>query len=181
MKSQVIDLEGPAATRIRHSGLTGDRAAIAAVNLAAFGKPGTPAFDDLRAKAPGAADILSLVAESDGGIVGHVFFSPVTIDGPSGPVNGMGLGELAVHPGLQRRGIGAALTRAGLDVLANNGCPFVIVIGVPEYYPRFGFEPGVRHRLQCQWDGIPDDSFMVRILDSTVMASASGTARYRDV
>jgi putative acetyltransferase len=152
-----------------------DLAAIAGINAEVFDH-GTPAFQRLRAEAD---DVLSLVAERDGEVVGHVLFSPVSIDSTP-PVAGMGLGELAVRQDCQRQGIGTALTEAGLAILAGRGCPFVIVVGVPEYYPRLGFEPGARHGLRCQWQ-VPAESFMVRVLDAAALAGVTGTARYRDV
>lgn len=162
--------------RIRPQNLRADPGAIARINAEVF-DGGTPAFQALREVL--AEDVLSLVAERDGEILGHVFFSPVMIDSHP-PVAGMGLGELAVRAASQRQGIGSALTRAGLAKLAAQGCPYVIVIGVPEYYPRLGFEPAARHGLQCQWQ-VPPESFMVCVLDGPAMAGVSGTASYRDV
>jgi putative acetyltransferase len=59
-------------------------------------------------------------------------------------------------------------------------CPFIIVLGHPEYYPRFGFVPASHHDLSCQWEGVPDEVFMVLILDEAASAWVSGTIRYRD-
>jgi len=132
---------------------------ICAINAAAFADHGgTEAFDRFREER---ADIISLVAEHAGHVVGHVLFSPVMLAAPGGEVEGMGLGQLAVEPAQQRQGIGTQLTEAGLELLRAQGCPFVIVIGHATYYPRFGFEPGKLHNFICQWDGVPDDSFMV--------------------
>lgn len=91
----------------------------------------------------------------------------------------MGLAPMAVLPERQRQGIGSTLVRAGIDVLWERNCPFIIVLGHSGYYPRFGFVPASRHGLLCQWDGIPDEAFMVLILDDDAMAAASGAARYR--
>lgn len=65
-------------------------------------------------------------------------------------------------------------------MLRERGCPFVIVLGHPEYYPRFGFERASAHGLACQWEGVPDEAFMVLILDAGVMEGVSGVAVYRD-
>ena len=92
----------------------------------------------------------------------------------------MGLAPLAVAPERQRQGIGSLLVRAGIGALRARNCPLVIVLGHPEYYPRFGFVPASRHGLSCQWEGVPDEAFMVLILDEAASASVSGTIRYRD-
>jgi putative acetyltransferase len=122
---------------------------------------------------------LSLVAD-DEGVVGHVLFTPVVVERPGAPIAGMGLAPLAVRPDRQRQGIGSWLVRQGLDILRDRGCPFVVVVGHPEYYPRFGFEPASRHGLRSQWPGMSDASFMVLICDAPTMAGASGVARYRN-
>jgi putative acetyltransferase len=131
-------------------------------------------------------DLLSLVAEEDDLVVGHILFSPVVVDGGARRVEGMGLAPVAVLPDRQRRGIGSALVRRGLDILRGRGCPFVIVLGHPAYYPRFGFQIAAEYGLSCQWEGVPaeanvpDEAFMVAIMDPAAMADVSGVARYRD-
>jgi putative acetyltransferase len=129
----------------------------------------------VRENCPGA---LSLVAVAGDRIVGHLFFSPVEIDGMSGN-EAMGLGPLAVLPDFQRQGIGAALVAAGLRELEKSGCAVVVVLGHAGYYPRFGFVPASRYRLHSQWPGIPDDVFMVRFLKNEKAGPLSGTVRYR--
>ena len=123
------------------------------------------------------------MAESDGeddGVVGHLLFTPVVVEGSAGRVVGMGLGPMAVRPDRQRRGIGSQLVRRGLDLLRERRCPFVVVVGHPEFYPRFGFEPASRRGLVCQWEGVPDAAFMVLALDAQAMAGVSGVASYRE-
>ena len=162
---------------IRPQNRAEDLEAISAINSSAFGQGGgTPAFQALRASAD---DVVSLVAERQGRIIGHVFFSPVTLESEP-PLAGMGLGELAVAPDWQRQGVGAALTEAGLEILRTARCPFVIVIGLPAYYPRLGFETGAGHGLKCQWQ-VPPESFMVRVLNPAALGDRTGIARYRDV
>jgi putative acetyltransferase len=90
----------------------------------------------------------------------------------------MGLGQLAVAPDYQQQGIGQQLTNQGLEMLRAAHCPFVIVVGHATYYPRFGFEPGSRHGLKCQWPGIPDDSFMVLYPDPEARPAATGTVYF---
>ena len=67
-----------------------------------------------------------------------------------------------------------------MEILHEQGCPFVIVLGHPEFYPRFGFVPASRHGLRCQWEGVPDAAFMVLVLDASSMADVTGVARYRE-
>ncbi|MCV0397627.1 MAG: N-acetyltransferase [Rhizobiaceae bacterium] len=88
---------------------------------------------------------LSLVAVEGGSIVGHVAFSPVTIDGSSGPWHG--LGPVSVRPDRQRAGIGRALIEEGLARLRRQGTQVCVVLGDPAYYGRFGFrsDPGLRY------------------------------------
>jgi hypothetical protein len=67
----------------------------------------------------------------------------------------------------------------GRGILTNRSCPFVIVLGHPEYYPRFGFERASLYGIRCRWEGVPDEAFMIRILDQEAMRGASGRARYQ--
>ena len=152
-----------------------DRAAIREVNLQAFRTPEEGTFEKLLSR----EDTVALVAVlADGTVAGHVIFTPAVIDAVSGPVAGMGLGELAVRPEIQRRGIGAQLANAGLAVLDAAGCPFCIVVGHATYYPRFGFERGSLRGLTCQWPRVPDASFMVRTGDAALMQGVKGVARF---
>ena len=154
-----------------------DSSSIRHVNELAFGRP---AEADLVEKLRQAcADALSLVADA-GTVVGHILFTPVAVEGTGSPVIGMGLAPMAVLPDRQRQGIGSQLVRRGLDILRGRHCPFVVVVGYPEYYPRFGFEPASKVGLVSQWEGVPDAAFMAVVLDREAMVGASGVARYRD-
>lgn len=155
-----------------------DIAEVRAINETAFGGPAEAAIvDSLRKACP---DAISLVAVEDNRVLGHIIFSPVVVSSGSEATQGMGLGPMAVLPERQRQGIGSLLVQAGIEALRERNCPFIIVLGHPDYYPRFGFVPASRHRLSCQWDGVPDEAFMILILDEAAMAGVSGTVRYRD-
>jgi len=125
------------------------------------------------------ADHLSLVAEDNGAIVGHIMFTPAIIRNGK-ETRGMGLAPMSVLPSRQRKGIGSMLVRTGLDILRQQGCPFVIVLGHPDYYPRFGFQPAVRFNVKSQWEDVPDEAFMILVLDENVMENVSGIAMFRE-
>lgn len=122
--------------------------------------------------------IVSLVAEERGKVVGHILFTPVSLD--SRPdLRIMGLAPMAVLPGHQRAGIGSALVRAGLDRCRLIPASAVVVLGHPEFYPRFGFAPSTRFGIKSEYD-VPEDVFMVLELDPGSLDGASGTIRYHD-
>jgi putative acetyltransferase len=85
---------------------------------------------------------------------------------------------MAVLPEHQRQGIGSRLVEAGNTQLHEAGCPFVVVVGHPGFYPRFGFLPARSSGITCEWD-VPDDVFMVRVLNPGIMRGVAGLARYR--
>lgn len=148
------------------------------VNERAFEAPEEARIvDDLREKCP---DALSLVADDEGEIVGHIFFSPVEIESSGIVVKGMGLAPMAVRPDRQNQGIGSQLVRAGLEILEKQGCAYVIVVGHPGYYPKFGFESASKYNLTCQWEGVPDEAFMIVVNDPSSLIGVKGVARYRD-
>jgi putative acetyltransferase len=154
-----------------------DASRVRSVNELAFGRPTEADLVERLQRACTAS--LSLVAEDDA-VVGHILFTPVVVESAQRRVIGMGLAPMAVLPDRQRQGIGSALVKRGLEILRERGCPFVVVLGHPEYYPRFGFEPASVHGLASQWAGVPDAAFMVSILDVNAMTGVSGAARYRD-
>lgn len=120
------------------------------------------------------AALLSLVAIVNGELVGHILYSPAVV----GETTGAALGPMSVLPEFQRQGIGSRLVEAGNQRLKDRGCPFIIVVGHAEYYPRFGFTPASKHNIRCEWD-LPDEVFMIAVLDSLKMQGVSGLAKYR--
>jgi len=159
-----------------HNENPADIEGIRTVNQQAFGQPQESRLvDALRANG---GILLSLVAAADEHIVGHILYSPVALEKDGAAVIGAGLGPAAVLPAYQRRGIGGRLVETGNHRLRSNGCPFVVVLGHPEYYPRFGFVPASRHGVRCEWD-VPDEAFLILVMDRTVMPATGGFARYR--
>ena len=153
-----------------------DQDAVRHVNTLAFeSKEEALLVDRLRSSCE---DYLSFVAVEDGAIIGHILFTPVTVDGTA--VVGMGLAPMSVLPSRQRAGIGSQLVRHGLEYLREAGCPFVIVLGHPEYYPRFGFQPASTVGLSSQWDGIPNEAFMSILFDQSAVPETGGVARYHN-
>lgn len=116
----------------------GDESGVRAIVEAAFGREAEATLVD-EVRDLGVA-LLSLVAEVDGAIVGHVLFTPATVGGAAAAL----LGPLAVAPAHQGRGVGGALVHEGLRLLALRGVGAVVLVGSPSYYARFGFVPGSR-------------------------------------
>jgi putative acetyltransferase len=140
-----------------------DRAAVRAVHRRAFGDDGEAVaslVDSLRASTS-ATPRLSLVAGTPGHVVGHVMFSRVLLDAPRRLVDVQVLSPLGVAPEQQHRGVGSALVRAGLAVLAERDVPLVFLEGDPGYYARFGFRPGGGYGFRKPSLRIPDDAFQV--------------------
>jgi putative acetyltransferase len=150
-----------------------DVAAIHDVNKDAFGQEQEARIvDALRANE---AALLSLVATIHGRVVGHIMYSPISVGADA---VGAALGPMAVLPEYQRQGIGTLLVERGNQILKDRGCLFIIVVGHPKYYPRFGFKPASSRGIKCEWD-VPDDAFMLVVLDETKMDGVSGFAKYR--
>ncbi|TWT29520.1 GNAT family N-acetyltransferase [Blastopirellula retiformator] len=121
---------------------------------------------------------ISLVAEVDGNIVGQILFTPATIERDAHVVQGWGLAPVSVAPKSQGRGIGATLVRQGLEELRQQGGAFVIVLGDPQYYPKFGFQPAAQWNVQSEFGGVPAEAFMLIAFDEEAIGDG-GIAKYR--
>ena len=110
----------------------------------------------------------------DGVIVGHIFFSPVTLD--SAELAAAQLSPVAVVPDLQSQGVGSALIRAGLDGCAAKGWAAVVLVGNPAYYSRFGFRMANAQGLHCA--GAEDPFLQCLALQPNALAAASGMVRF---
>ncbi len=163
----------PSSVVVRHE-LETDHAAIHALNLEAFE---TSAEADLvDALRRDAQPFVSLVALDGDELIGHIAFSPATLDSNL-QLRIAGLGPMAVTPARQRAGIGGALVEAGLEQCRAAGFVAAIVLGHADYYPRFGFVPASRFGLDCEYD-VPDDVFMACELETGSLAGCAGRVRY---
>ena len=140
-----------------------DHEAVRHLLAEAFAGPAEARLVDmLRARGDHLPD-LALVAEVEGQVVGHIFFSRVLVEdratGTATPA--LALAPVAVAPAHQRTGIGGALVRAALEKAAQHPEAAVVVLGHPEYYPRFGFRPASRFGIEPPWPDIPDEAFLV--------------------
>lgn len=153
-----------------------DLSAIHHVHTQAFGQPQEGDLVDALRSA--GALTLSLVAVTDGRVVGHIAFSPVTITSHTVPIEALGLAPMGVLPAYQRTGIGSRLVEAGLETCRKMGYSLVVVLGHPHYYPRFGFTPSKPYGIVWEHDA-PDEAFMVRELKEGVLAQTRGVVRFR--
>jgi putative acetyltransferase len=119
--------------------------------------------------------LVSLVAERDGGIVGHVLFSRMDVEADGAALSGAGLAPVSVVPGGQGQGIGGALIRAGLGALREQGCAISFALGHEGYYPRFGYSPQLAARFASPFAG---PHFMAMMLDSGAAWPLGGRADY---
>ncbi|MGI9518118.1 MAG: GNAT family N-acetyltransferase [Pirellulaceae bacterium] len=125
-------------------------------------------------------DRISLVAVDSERIVGHVLFTPVVLQTGETQHWGMGLAPVSIASDRQRSGIGTRLIDAGIAELASQGCPFVVVLGHPDYYRRFGFEPASQFGIEHGFDGAPQELLFIKTLDFELPARTAGmTVRYR--
>ena len=154
-----------------------DYAAIHEVNLLAFGQEVEPQLVDNLRRSPDFIPELSLVAVEAGRVVGHILFSPFVIETKDGAVPALTLAPLAVRPESQNQGIGSELARRGLEECRRLGHRIVVVVGHPNYYPRFGFSPARARGLEAPFP-VPDEAFMVLELTPGALDGIAGMVRF---
>ncbi len=123
--------------------------------------------------------IISLVADNEGLIIGHIMFSPVTMEGHP-DTRMMGLGPMAVLPEYQNKGVGSRLVVKGIEKCKDMGYDAIIVLGHPTFYPRFGFIPSVRFGIASEYK-VPEDVFMVLELVNGSLSGVNGIVKYDEV
>lgn len=151
-----------------------DMSAVYEVNISAFETPAEAKLvNKLRKEVK---PIISLVAEENEEIVGHILFTPVRLSGDP-ELKIMGLGPMAVIPAYHGKGIGSALVRAGLAKCKESGYGAVAVLGHTWFYPRFGFKPSVLYDIRPEYD-VPEEVFMILELEPDYLMDASGSIQY---
>ena len=146
------------------------------VNEQAFGqKEEAEIIDKLRKR-----DVvtLSLVAVQTDQIVGHILFSPVSVESEYSSFEAITLAPMAVLPEYQRKGIGSQLVRVGLEECRRLGHEIVVVLGHPDYYPRFGFVPAKPKGISCEFE-VPNEAWMVLELREGALAGRKGTVKFQ--
>ena len=150
-----------------------ERSAIRSINEAAFGGQDEADLVD-RLRADGLV-LVSLVAEMQQRIVGHILFSRMSIETTGSSVSAVALAPMAVLPEHQRRGIGGQLIRHGLNLLRARGERIVIVVGHSDYYPRFGFSSEKARSIEGPF---PRDVFMAMELSPGALNGVHGRVTY---
>lgn len=136
-----------------------DEAEISGLIDAAFGDRETSAFAARIRASPGYLPALAFVVEEEGAIVAHTMLSRVRLEGPD--VDVLILTPMSVRPDRQRQGVGRALVEAALAAADVRGEPFVLVEGVPSYYPQFGFVSATELGLERPDASVPEVAWMV--------------------
>jgi len=153
----------------------GDAESVRRVNELAFGREDEAGLvDALRLLDE---PLISLVAVQGDQTVGHILFSPVTIESEGTSLGAMGLGPLAVLPEVQGQGIGTQLVAAGIKECQKAGHEIIVLVGHPGYYPRFGFQPCKPLGLEFSED-VPPEAFMVLELKAGALAGRRGVVKF---
>ncbi len=153
-----------------------DSAAIRNVNEEAFGSSVEAGLvEKLRLRQTYA---LSLIVTIGGKVIGHILFSPVTIESGNTSFGALALGPMAILPSYQKKGVGSQLVRAGLQECKRLGHEIVVALGHPDYYPRFGFIPAKPRGIECEFE-VPDEPWMILELHEGALAGRSGVVKYQ--
>jgi putative acetyltransferase len=153
-----------------------DQAAVYRLNVSAFATDAEARLVNALRKQ--ASPVVSLVADLDGEIGGHILFSPVRHSACAGALI-MGLAPMAVAAAVRNQGIGSALIDAGITACARLGAGAIVVLGHPGFYARRGFAPASGFGIGCEYD-VPDEAFMAIELAPRFLAGKPGTISYHE-
>lgn len=154
-----------------------DHGAIDRVNRLAFGGENEARLVRALREAPGYSRDLSLVADGDGQVVGHILFTPIFIRGVERRAPALALAPMAVLPDWQRRGVGSSMIREGIERCRRLGQERIVVLGHSDYYPRFGFVAASQFGIRAPMP-VPDEAYMVLALRPMALAGCAGMVEY---
>ena len=123
---------------------------------------------------------ISLVAETENKAVGHILFTPVELTGNENKLKLIGLAPMAVLQKYQNQGIGTQLVKAGIEFCKSKDYDAIVVLGHPNYYPRFGFAPSVAYGIKSEYE-VPDEAFMILELKTDSLKDHQGVIKYHDI
>jgi putative acetyltransferase len=155
-----------------------DKDKIYEINKSAFGTETEAKIVDALREA--GELILSLVVQIDDILIGHIAFGEVKIDSGKQSYRAIRLGPMAVLPEHQRKGYGTKLVEQGSKILSGRGHEIVVVLGHPDYYPKFGFVPSQRYGIQCEYE-CPPEAFMIKELKQNALKGIQGTVFYSSI
>jgi predicted N-acetyltransferase YhbS len=156
-----------------------DYLSITQINDAAFGQKNEGLLVENLRKTPAFIPQLSLVAEFRNRLIGHLLFYPIEIKNEQEMFKTLALAPMSVLPEFQKKGIGEKLIRQGLKAAKKLGHKSVIVLGHPEYYPKFGFEPASRWGIKAPFP-VEDKYFMAQELSPGALENVHGVVVYHD-
>lgn len=156
---------------------TADRTALLHVHRLAFGQDEESVLVESLLADPSAQPVISLLAEEQGGLLGHVLFTKVNLLGPEQPPAASILAPLAVVPSAQRSGVGRRLIERGCELLADRGVQLLFVLGDPRYYTKRGFTPALPHGLRAPYSIEPEAAWMVRALGNHTLRNTNAEVR----
>lgn len=155
-----------------------DYPAIELVNDLAFGQPNEGLLIEELRRTPRFVPELSLVAIYDDTVVGHILFFPIRIMCGDSHEMSLSLAPMSVHPDHQGKGIGGRLIEKGMAIAKNMGYESIIVLGHPEYYPRYGFQPASKWGIKPPYEEVPDEAFMAMELVEGSLEGKAGVVEY---
>lgn len=153
-----------------------DFEAIRILNIKAFNRDNESKLIDRLRREKEYLPTLSLVAEYNKSIVGHIMHSSISVGDHSQGL--AALAPMAVLPEFQNNGIGSQLVESAMEEAIKEGLSAIIVLGHPNFYPKFGFKKASAYGIICPYEGVPDEAFMVLEFSKEALMGISGTVTY---